>query len=399
MSSALLRLCVLAPLPLLRLMPPPSARPAAWLIALLLLVGGCTQRPARPAAPDSSAAPQAQNAPAIDFTQKLPPPAPEMRTPRRDSAALAGVANFAFAPEPPPVFRAEGLRLATLNTEFLFDGRGDEGQARFAWQGDPAAARAHRGRIGAILRKLDADVVMLEEVEDQQTVDLLVQESLQGLGYTSYFVQGTDRFTGQDVALLSRLPIEEIGRSDERAPVGATGDDYGVSKHLYARMNLGGQPTTLIGLHFLARPDDPARAPKREAQAEVIRRLVEREQRAGRAVAVLGDFNDFDGDVPDLAGNRPITDVLARIKRAGPGPTDDLRSVLADVPQTQRFTAHYDRNDNGAVDPGTEELSALDHILLSPSLYRAVREVHFVHAYDPPQYTDHFPIVVTLGLD
>ena len=371
---------------------------AAWLAVLLLIAGGCAQPAPPPAAPNQFDSTAAQAAPAVDFAPQDAPLSPlsKSEAPRRDSAALADA--FVFVPEPPPVFRAEGLRIATLNTEFMFDGRGDEGQASFAWKGDPTAARAHRNRIGAILRMLDADVVMLEEVEDQETVDLLVGESLAGLGYASYFVQGMDRFTGQDVALLSRLPVEKIGRSDERAPVGATGEDYGVSKHMYARMSLGGRPVTLIGLHFLARPDDPGRASKREAQAEVIRRLVEKEGEAGRAVIVLGDFNDFDGDVPDLAGSRPITDVLARVKRAGPGPADDLKSVLADVPQTQRFTAHYDRNDDGAVDPGTEELSALDHILLSPALYRAVREVHFVHAYDPPQYTDHFPIVVTLGL-
>lgn len=303
---------------------------------------------------------------------------------------------FTFAPEPPPRYRVEGLRIATLNTEFLFDGAGNEGQARFAWQGDPQAARAHRDRIGAVIRMLDADVVMLQEVEDQETVDQLIGESLAGLGYTSHFVQGTDHFTGQDVALLSRLPVEETGRSDERAPVGASGSDYGVSKHMYARMRLAGQPATLIGVHLLARPDDPGRKDKREAQAEVIRRLAARELQAGRGVIVLGDFNDFEAAAPDLAGSEPITGVLARIKAAGPGPDDDLRNLMAAVPQVERYTAFYDRNRDGVVD-GAAELSALDHVLVSPALYRLVREVNYVQAHDPAEVTDHFPIVVTLA--
>jgi endonuclease/exonuclease/phosphatase family metal-dependent hydrolase len=70
--------------------------------------------------------------------------------------------------------------------------------------------------------------------------------------------------------------------------------------------------------------------------------------------------------------------------------------VIADVPQSQRFTSHYDRNDNGAIEAG--EFSAIDHILLSPDLYRRVREVFYVHAHDPTVYPDHFPIVVNLDV-
>jgi exonuclease III len=290
---------------------------------------------------------------------------------------------------------AEGVRLATFNTEFMFDGLDGEGQANFPWKDDPVLARAHRDSLARVIRTLDADVLMLQEVENLETLQMLVAESLVDLGYTAYLVNGRDNFTGQDVGLLSRLPVEEVGRTDERAPVGTTGDDYGVSKNLWARLNLGGVPTTLIGVHFLARPDDLDRKPRREAQAEVIRRLVEQETAAGRAVAVLGDFNDFDATVPDRAGSVPITDVLATIKRAGPGPADDLRAVAAEVPQRERYTAFWDRNRNDEID--ADEYSSLDHLLLSPRLYDALRDVDFVHLHDPRFVSDHFPIVVTLA--
>jgi endonuclease/exonuclease/phosphatase family metal-dependent hydrolase len=289
----------------------------------------------------------------------------------------------------------EGVRLATFNTEFMFDGLGSEGQASFPWKDDPALARAHRDSLARVVRLLDADVLVLQEVENLETLQMLVDESLGGLGYTAHLVNGRDSFTGQDVGLLSRLPVDEVGRTDERAPLGGTGDDYGVSKNLWARLDLGGVPTTLIGVHFLARPDDLDRKPRREAQAEVIRRLVEREMAEGRAVVVLGDFNDFDAAVPDRAGSVPITDVLATIKEAGPGPDDDLRSVAAEVPQRERYTAFWDRNRNDEID--ADEFSSLDHLLLSPRLYDALRDVDFVHRHDPRHVSDHFPIVVTLG--
>jgi endonuclease/exonuclease/phosphatase family metal-dependent hydrolase len=317
----------------------------------------------------------------------------------RQPDAPPAAADSVFEPEEPPTYRTSGgLRLATLNTEFMFDGQGNEGGASFPHQGDTAKAQAHRNEIADVLQEIGADVVMLQEVENRGVVEALARSRpLGGMGYKAYFVQGEDTFTGQDVALLSRVPVDTVGRTDVRARVGTTRDDYGVSKNMFARLRLGGVPTTLIGVHFLARPDDTERKPRREAQAEVIARLAAREYDRGRAVAVMGDFNDYDGETMDARGHRPITNVLAQVKEAGEGADDDLRNVMAEVPQADRFTAHWDRNDDGVATHG--EMSALDHILLSSRLYRRLSKVTFAQAHDPLAVTDHFPIIVTLGAD
>ncbi|NNF58130.1 MAG: endonuclease/exonuclease/phosphatase family protein [Rhodothermaceae bacterium] len=295
----------------------------------------------------------------------------------------------------PPVYTTEGVRIGTFNGEFLFDGRDGDGGATFAWKDDSAAARAHMEDVAAVIRTLDADLLLIPETENLGVLETMTAEMLAGLGYTPYLVNGQDSFTGQDVGLLSRLPIEEVGRINERAPVGLSNQTYGVSKNLWARLTLAGVPTTLVGVHFLARPDDTERKDRREAQAEVIRRFIAQEAAAGRAIVVLGDLNDFDDVTLDARASRPITDVLARIKRAGPSPDDDLTNVLGEVPQARRFTALYDRNRNDEIEEG--ELSAIDHVLLSPALYTRLREVHFVHAHDPRVVSDHFPIIVTLA--
>lgn len=311
-------------------------------------------------------------------------------------SAPAGPAAPAFEVQPAPVWSTDGIRVATFNGEFLFDGAGDEGEATFPWKGDPAAARAHRDAVAAVVRSLDADLVLMPETEDLATLQMLVDESLADLGYEAVLVDGRDSFTGQDVGLLSRLPVEAAGRTDERAPVGVSDQLYGVSKNLWARVTMpDGTPVTVVGVHFLARPDDVERRDRRNAQAEVIRQLVAAEVAEGREVIALGDFNDVDEAAPDRRGSVPITDVLATVKRAGPGPEDDLVNVLGDVPQAERFTSFYDRNADGRFDEG--EFSAIDHVLLSPALYRRVVDVRYVHAHDPRDVSDHFPIVVTLS--
>lgn len=345
-------------------------RPVPFRLAVLLLVlaSGCSHT-APAAAPSDAASPGLPAAPT-------------------HTAA-------SFAVQAPPVWSIDGFRVASFNGEFLFDGEGDEGQADFPWKGDPALARAHRDAVGRVVRMLDADVVVMAETENLNALQLLVSESLADMGYTAHLVDGQDSFTGQDLGLLSRVPVDTLGRTNERTAVGVSDRQYGVSKNVWARLTIGETPVTVIGVHFLAQPDNPERRPQREAQAEVIRRLVAQEAAAGREVVVLGDFNDFDDRVLDRRGSVPITTVLETIKRAGEGPADDLVNVIGDVPQEARFTSLYDRNNDDVIGP--DDLSAIDHVLLSPALYARVRDVRYVHAHDPREVSDHFPIVVTLG--
>ena len=65
------------------------------------------------------------------------------------------------------------------------------------------------------------------------------------------------------------------------------------------------------------------------------------------------------------------------------------------MPQIKRFTNFWDRDRDRMIEQN--ELSAIDHILLSPELNRRTLEVHYVHAHDPLTFTDHFPVVVTVG--
>lgn len=292
----------------------------------------------------------------------------------------------------PHTYETTGTRLATFNVEFLFDGLEPEGQASFPWKGDPRAARHHRDGIARIIRMLDADILFLQEVENLEVLEMMLEESLGDMGYRAYLVPGRDTFTRQDIGLLSRLPIDEVGRTDERSPVEGERADYGVSKNLWARLQLGEIPTTLISFHFLSQASNPERAPRREAQARVIRDLAEAEFASGRDVIMLGDLNDFDDHTLDRNASIPVTNVMKIIKEAGPG----MENVMGRVPQHLRFTNFWDRNRSGSIEEG--ELAAIDHILLSPRFFELLKEVNFVHAHDPTHGPDHFPIVVTLDL-
>ena len=293
---------------------------------------------------------------------------------------------------------ARSFTLAALNVEWLFDGRGDE---RFsnAPQSE-AEAQAHLEDVASYLAVIDADYVSLAEVEDDTMLRRLGE--LLAETYAPIFVQGTDTYTGQDVGALSKVPESASGRSEERVRYPVMGSqltcsrgDKGVSKHYWADIELLGVPVTVIGVHFLAYPDRCDRAVQREAQAAVIRNLVADRLagQSGREVIVLGDFNDFDGEVADANGNRPIScvfDVLTDIDFSGAG--DELINLAALIPAAERYTCWYDRDGDG-VDDGGSEHSQLDTILISRGLLPYVDDVRIDHSYAAGSVSDHWPII------
>ena len=60
---------------------------------------------------------------------------------------------------------------------------GEEGGADFPWKSNPEAARAHRDSVSGVIRQLDADIVVITETETKGVLEMMIAESLTGLGY------------------------------------------------------------------------------------------------------------------------------------------------------------------------------------------------------------------------
>lgn len=291
------------------------------------------------------------------------------------------------------------LTLATFNARFLFDGRPPEGEAGFPWKGDPSAARRHLREVAVVLRGVDADLLHLSEVENLETLERLVLE-IGDPTYRAFLIQGRDDFTRQNVGILSRIDLDAPLRRSDLQSTGPMGEiPHGVSKNYAARITAGKLHLSLVGVHLLAFPDDPERAPRREGQAEVVRQLAAEEgTHKRRFPIVLGDFNDLDPGIVDPSGQTPITRVLEIIKQVDPQcPADDLTNPAKMLSPTERYTAFFDRNHNG-MDDGLKERSLTDHILLPRSLVPAIVAIEVFSHHDPMGPSDHFPLKVTLDL-
>ena len=280
------------------------------------------------------------------------------------------------------------LVLLHWNVDFLWDGVAPEdGEADldFPWRGSPEKAEAHMEEIAQTLRRVDADLVNLSEVEGEAALELFVDRHLPGMGYRPYLVEGTDTATGQDVALLSRYELQSFGRDPRRGRSGST--RKAVSKNYVGTMNLdtkaGKLRLGLVSLHLLAGPTRSNRIEPREAQADAIRSMAVELAGQNREMIVWGDFNDFDGALDDAKSSRPITRVLEWVRAMdADDPADDLENALEEVKRSDRYTSRG------------RYRNAIDHVLLSPRLAAAITSVEVLH--DAPG-SGHSPIVVRLA--
>ena len=277
------------------------------------------------------------------------------------------------APAPAPDDAAPGprsLRVVSWNVHDLFDELD-----RTAPPGEldtvlmPGEVEEKLARVGSVLARLDADVVLLQEVENLPLLERLAAGPLAGAGYRAFLREGLDP-RGIDVGLLARVPVESVlGHLDDRTPSGI---------HLWARDPLevhlasGVRPVVLLGAHLVSRlqPADE----RRRLQAERLRQLADG-LAAGATrplVMVLGDLNDLpDSDaLAPLLGDGALVDLGAMLPPSaawtwsGGGATERLDYAL--IPRVERAAVN-----RFAVEKGPDVAAASDHCPLVVDLWLA----------------------------
>jgi endonuclease/exonuclease/phosphatase family metal-dependent hydrolase len=261
-------------------------------------------------------------------------------------AALAGCAGSPASPG------GGGLRVATWNVENLFD-EAPPGELRTA-----AQVSRKLDLLGAALRAIDADVVALQEVENEGLLERLAAGPLAGAGYRRCLVDGPDQ---REVAVLARAPLTSCAARPEplftRPP-------------LEVHLDVAGRRVVVLVVHLKSKVGVDTHL-VREGQARRVRAIADELRGAypGALVVVAGDLNDL----PDSA---PLAPLLAD------GAWHDLGAAL---PAEEGWTYLYQ---------GRGE--RIDYLLVPRD---AAVEVAGVAVADPrPRASDHRPVVVDLAL-
>lgn len=212
---------------------------------------------------------------------KAPPPKPPEPAPTAEAEVEAEAEP---EPEPPPKVPEDAFSIGTFNLDWAFDPLADKRpkQAVPHTSPDDAAWEWKRNQIADVLVAEDLDIVVLTELggERELTDIIATVDAKDGPDYSYAWVPSEDKFSGQQVAILSRFPITNERRTDAYAPMHVVGD-----------VELpGGEMVTVIGMH-LKEGRNKGSTKKRLSMAESLKRRAGKEQKK-RPVIMAGTVGD-----------------------------------------------------------------------------------------------------------
>lgn len=194
------------------------------------------------------------------------------------------------------------VRVATFNVRRFFDPVCDSGACEIGdYEGLPSPAyfEERADQLAAAIRNLDADVISLQEIENQACLDALLVRLADVMPYGHLGEIGGTATV--DVAVLSRLPLDKVVTHRTTNPLMlADGTVAMFSRellevHTHATT---GVPVIMFAAHFKSKAnDEPAR---RLAEAQVSARIVPEVAAAhpGALIVLAGDLNDTPGSPP-----------------------------------------------------------------------------------------------------
>ena len=318
-----------------------------------------------------------------------------------------------YAPNIPNDRRSnkDELKIVSYNAEWLFldDDRSMgslECPGECQWNNKSHALR-HFNVTARYLSNIDADIIVLIEVSDCWTCQMLIGNMTQSDQYRGYLIKGKDMFTGQNICLITKIdPVSNLTRSNARHKYPITNSkcgyndepvSYGVSKHVKATFHIDGfgKNIDIYGIHLLSQPTNPKNCAKREAQAMVLSDMIRDSVNNDHYVIIAGDYNDYDDIIKDRNNNVPTSQVTKIIRESG-----DLMNVASMIHnQSKRWTSWWNYYNDCSYRMDMD-ISMIDMIYVSKDIYNKIIHVTIDHSYIngcDNIYSDHYPIIMTLN--
>ncbi len=283
----------------------------------------------------------------------------------------------------PAIGLAEELKIAAYNMDNLFDVFDDpyveDEQTR-------VKPREELEATAATLRAINADVVVLSEIENEGSLRAFAYEFLGDMGYRYIDAGRTNDGRGIRLGILSRKPIESLtsyNHLDLHLP-GQTRMWQFARDLTQVTLRIDGETTLdLFMVHFKSRrdgPDDPNSMNWRTAEVYETKRRIGAILTANpdALVALVGDLNS-------TLGGEEITHLLKK-----EGDTPWLIDVHAALDTADRIT--YLKK---------PYRSTIDYILASPALAGRLMpgSASVLHDDQLNAGSDHAPLMATFQLD
>lgn len=226
----------------------------------------------------------------------------ETRPPDAPSAATVLPEGFSY-PE------GDSLRVATWNAEHFVDTYDNPYIDAEREDDPPEAMSERRERFAEAVRRLDADVLVLQEFESAAYAERLAEERFPDMGY-EFFAATESRDWYMNVVLMSRVPLGVVeSYAGVTTPIpGQTTDEGEPAAQAFTNNRLWtadvlarpGYTFTLAGLHLKSGPGERDAA-WRTGQIRFLRSQLSdlTSARPGANILVAGDLNSLPGS-PEL---------------------------------------------------------------------------------------------------
>lgn len=274
-----------------------------------------------------------------------------------------------------PARATDVITVATFNILNLFDAEDDPYHDD---EGTPAKPRAEIERVAETLRKLNADVIALQEVESRFYLERVVRVFLRDMGYEVVLFEGNDT-RGIDVAVLSRLPVGPVTSHRHLRFLTEDGKPMSFNRDLLqVRVQPPGAPAfDVYVVHLKSKRGGDETAPIRMGEAKAVRRVLDEQLRADPKARFLlcGDFND-------TLDSAPVQAII------GTGPTA-LMNVASEIPEADRISYNQE-----------PYRSMIDFILCSPAMGagHVKGSTRILHGSVETTGSDHNPVVASFRL-
>lgn len=252
--------------------------------------------------------------------------------------------------------------------------------------------------LAMALQRLDADVVVFQELENEHVLQAMIDEFLPTAGYRHVAAQRTNSGRGINLGVISRYPIAELRsyRFQTLTHPDAPGREWKFARDVMrVTVDVGGdRPVEVFNVHLKSNrsgPGDENSKLYRTAEAMRVKQIIAEEVAAdpGMLAVVTGDFNSNYETRPDQPRPWPA---MQHLLLTEPGETPLLTDVHAHLSDQQRVTI-----------PGSGEYppATFDYILATPAMAERVvkNSATVISDDDLTRGSDHRPIAATFRLD
>ncbi|MSR44469.1 MAG: hypothetical protein EXS15_03800 [Phycisphaerales bacterium] len=327
-----------------------------------------------------------------------------------------------YGVEQPPKKSAGAVRIAAYNLLNLFD-HVDDPTLDNKWEEETLQVTEDRAQsLAKVIKRLDADVLFLEEIESKAALTWFRDTYLKDMGYTHLESLDAGYYRGVEQSVLSRFPLKnprvfldaklevaaEKDASDAKEPAAVEGQSAtsvpnDPSKFQRSPLAVdvvlpGGYELTVYAIHHKA--GGKAFEGHRQAEAVKIIELVQADlaKDANRNLLIMGDFNSTPlSDVMNLYRDegfatgydfRPSAD---RIKQKDSKLPDAERDALRD-----KYTTHESGRpiDYIMMSSGFVNEVVADSFFILSTLHPS-EEYNYKTDQPPAGYaSDHYPIAI-----